>query len=70
MRQQLENERDRVRVMEEERDQALIERREVEERVRVVEREAAERVSVVERGRGTEQKWKEMERGWNCSKLL
>ena len=49
MRRQLENERDMVKVLEEERDRALIERREAEERVRVVEREAAEMVGVVER---------------------
>ena len=49
MRRQLENERDMVKVLEGERDRALIERREAEERVRVVEREAAEMVGVVER---------------------
>ena len=39
MRRQLENERDMVKVLEEERNRALIERREAEERVRVLEGE-------------------------------
>ena len=63
MRRQLENERDRVKVLEEERDRALIERREAEERVRVVEREANERVRVLEETvRVIEREAAEMER--------